>query len=86
MYKCKNQNAQNTILLVLYRCKTWSFTFKKDSESEFENRVMKEIFGRNGETVTTGSRNIHNEKLHISHYSLNRKPSAIVIIKSGRRT
>ena len=54
VYKCKNQNAQTTILLVVvYRCKTWSLTFKKDLVNEFENRLMKGIFGRNGETVTT---------------------------------
>jgi len=62
MYKCKNQNAQTTILLVvLYICKTRSLIFKKNLGSEFENRLMKGIFGRNGEIVNTGSRNTHNE-------------------------
>jgi len=67
MYKRKNQNAQTTVLLVvLYRCKTRSLIFKKDLENEFENRLMKGIFGRNGETVTTGSRNTHNELCHFA--------------------
>jgi hypothetical protein len=67
MYKCKNQNAQTTILLVvLYRCKTKSLIFKKNLGSEFENRLMKGIYGRNGETVTTGSRNTHNVLCHFA--------------------
>jgi len=73
MYKCKNQNAQATILLVvLYRCKTRSLIFKKNLGSEFENRPrpVKGTFGRNGETVTTGSRNTHNELCHFALFPL----------------
>jgi hypothetical protein len=47
---------------------------------EFENRVLRRIFGLKRDEVTGGWRKVHNEELH-NFYS---SPSIIIMIKSRR--
>jgi hypothetical protein len=46
----------------------------------FENRVLRRIFGPNGDEVTGGWRKLHNEELH----NLYSSPNIIRMIKSRR--
>ena len=51
-----------TIILpvVQYGCETWSLTLREESRLRvFENRILRRIFGPNGEW-----RRLHNEELH----------------------
>jgi hypothetical protein len=70
-----------TLPLVLYGCETWSLTLREEHRlAEFENRMLRRIFGLKRYEVTGGWRKLHNEKL-CDLYSL---PSIIRIIKSMR--
>jgi hypothetical protein len=72
-----------TIILpvVLYGCETWSLTLREEHRlGVFENRVLRRIFGQNGDEVTGEWRKLHNEVL----CDLNSSPGIIRIIKSRR--
>jgi hypothetical protein len=65
--------------VVLYGCETWFLTLReKHRLSEFENRVLRRIFGPKRDEVTEGWRKLHNEELH----NLYSSPSIIRMIKS----
>jgi hypothetical protein len=56
-----------TIILpvVLYGCETWSVTLREEHRlREFENRVLRRIFGLEKEEVAGSWRRLHNEELH----------------------
>jgi hypothetical protein len=70
-----------TIILpvVLYGCETWSLTLRDQHRlREFENRVLRRIFGPKRDEVTGDWRKLHNEEL-CNFYS---SPNIIRIIKS----
>jgi hypothetical protein len=72
-----------TIILpvVLYGCKTWSLTLRKELRLRvFENRMLRRIFGPKRDEMTGESRKLHNEELRDLYAS----PSIIRIIKSRR--
>jgi hypothetical protein len=72
-----------TIILpfVLYGCETWSLTLQEEHKLRvFENRVLRRIFGPNGDEVTGQWRKFHSEELHILYSS----PNIIRQIKSRR--
>ena len=51
--------------LFLYGCETWSVTLREeDGLRVFENRVLREMFGRNRDVVTGEWRRLHNEELY----------------------
>jgi hypothetical protein len=55
-----------TIILpvVLYGCETWSLTLREEHRlREFENRVLRGIFGPKRDGVTGEWRRLHNEEL-----------------------
>jgi hypothetical protein len=59
----------------------WSLTLREEHKlKEFENRVLRRIFGTKNNGVTGGQRNLHNTNL----YDLYSSPSKIRIIKSRR--
>jgi hypothetical protein len=67
--------------LVLYGCEAWSFTLREEHRlREFENRVLRRIFGPRRDEVTGEWRKLRNEELHDLYSS----PSIIRIIKSRR--
>jgi hypothetical protein len=69
------------LLVVLYGCEKWSLTLREEHRlREFENRVLRRIFGLNGDEVTRVWRNLHNEKLH-NFYSA----SSIIRMMKSRR-
>jgi hypothetical protein len=50
------------ISMVLYMCETWSLTLREEHKlREFENRVLRRIFGPKRDGVTGGWRKLHNE-------------------------
>jgi hypothetical protein len=50
--------------VVLYGCKTWSLTLKKDRRLRvFGNRVLRRVFGPKRDKVIGEWRNLHNEEL-----------------------
>ncbi|PNF16903.1 hypothetical protein B7P43_G04722 [Cryptotermes secundus] len=52
------------LLLVLYRCETWSLTLREEHRLRVsENRVLRRIFGPKSDEVTGGWRKLHNEEL-----------------------
>jgi hypothetical protein len=66
---------------VLYGCENWSLTLREEHRlREFENRVLRRIYGLNGDEMTGVWRKLHNEELH-SFYS---SPSIIIWMKSRR--
>jgi hypothetical protein len=72
-----------TIILpmVLYGYVTWSLTLREEHRlREFENRVLREIFGPKRDEVAGGWRKLHNEKLRDLYSS----PNIIKIILSRR--
>jgi hypothetical protein len=72
-----------TIILpvVLYGCDTWSLTLREEHRMmEFENRVLRRIFGPKRDEVTGERRKLHNEELHNLYLS----PDIIRQIKSRR--
>jgi hypothetical protein len=73
-------SEHETILsMVLYGCETWSLTLREEHRlREFENRVLRGIFGSKGDEVIGGWRKLHNEELHNLYCS----PSIIRMIKS----
>jgi hypothetical protein len=49
----------------MYECETWSLTLQEEHRlTEFENRVLRRIFGYKSENVTGNWRKLHNEELH----------------------
>jgi hypothetical protein len=67
--------------LVLYGCETWSLTLRDESRSrEFENRVLRRVFGPKRDEVTEEWRILHNEELS-DLYSL---PNIVRVVKSRR--
>jgi len=53
------------LLVVLYRCATWSFTRREEKRRRvFENRVQRRIFGPKRVYVTGKWRRLHNEELY----------------------
>jgi hypothetical protein len=67
--------------VVLYGCETWSLTLREEHRlREFENRVLRRIFGPRRDEGKGEWRKLHNEELHDLH-SLS---SVIRIIKSKR--
>jgi hypothetical protein len=72
-----------TIILpvVLYGCETWSLTLREEHRlREFENGVLRRIFGPKTDDVIGECRKLHNERLHILYSS----PNIIRQIKSRR--
>jgi hypothetical protein len=72
-----------TIILpvVLYGCETWSLTLREEHRlREFENRVLRGIFGHKGDDVTGEWRKLHSGELH----NLYSSPDIIRQIKSRR--
>ena len=56
-----------TIILpiVVYGCETWSLTLREERRfREFENRVLRRIYGPMRDNVTGEWRKIHNEELN----------------------
>jgi hypothetical protein len=69
------------ILPVMYGCETWSLTLREEHRlREFENRVLRRIFGPKKDEVTGEWRKLHNEELNILYSS----PDIIWQIKSRR--
>jgi hypothetical protein len=63
-----------TIILpvVLYGCETWSLTLREENRLRvIENRVLRRIFGPNGDEVAGEWRKLLSEKLHILYSSPN---------------
>jgi hypothetical protein len=49
----------------LYGCETWSLTLREEHRlREFENRVLRRIFGSKRDEITGEWRKLHNEELH----------------------
>ena len=66
------------LLVVLYGCGTWSLTLREKRRLKvFENRVLKRVFGLNGEKVTGEWRTLHKGELYDQYCS----PSIIRVIK-----
>jgi hypothetical protein len=51
--------------------KVRAFRAQRDERRVFANRVLRGIFGHNGEEVTGGWRRLHNEELHNLYISPN---------------
>jgi hypothetical protein len=67
--------------VVLYGRETWSLTLREEHRlGEFENRVLRRIFGLKRDDVTGEWRELHNEELHDLYSS----PSIIRIMKARR--
>jgi hypothetical protein len=67
--------------MVLYGCETWSLTLRVEHRlSEFENRVLRRIFGLKRDGVMGGRRKLRNEELRDLYSS----PSIIRIVMSKR--
>jgi hypothetical protein len=63
-----------TIILpvVLYECETWSLISREERRlREFENRVLRAIFGPKSDKVTRNWRKLHNEELNTLYCSPN---------------
>jgi len=76
-------NIYRTITLpfVLYGCKTWSLTLRKERKLRvFENMVLRRIFGSRRDKVTGEWRRLHNEELKDLYSS----PDIVRVIKSRR--
>ena len=65
--KYTNVKIYKTIVLsvVLYGCETWSPTLREEHRLKvFENRVLRNIFGRKRKEVTQEKRQLHYEELY----------------------
>jgi hypothetical protein len=62
--------------VVSYRCETWPLTLSE----EYQNRVLRKIFGQKWDAVIGGWQKLHTEKL----YDLYSLPSIITMIMSRR--
>jgi hypothetical protein len=73
---------KNIILpVILYGCETWSLTLREENRlREFENRVLRKIFGPRRDEVMGDWRKLANEELH----NLYSSPNIIRMIKSRR--
>ena len=55
--------------VVLYGCETWSLTFREECRlREFENRVLRRIFGLMRDEVTGKWRKVRSEELHETNF------------------
>jgi hypothetical protein len=52
------------LLVVLYRCETWSLLLREHRVRVFENRVLRRIFGSKRDALIGGWRNLHNGELY----------------------
>ena len=67
--------------VALYGCETWSLILREDHKlRNFENRVLRIIFGPKREDVTREWRKLHNEELNDLYSSTN----IVRVIKSRR--
>jgi hypothetical protein len=67
--------------VVLYGCETWSLTLSEEHRlREFENRVLRRIFGPKRDKVMGEWRKLHNEELH----NLYSSPDIIRQVKSSQ--
>jgi hypothetical protein len=70
-----------TLAVVLYGCETWSLTLREERRLRvFENRVLREIFGAEGDEVTGEWRKLHNGELNDLYCS----PNIVRVITDGR--
>ena len=66
---------------VLYGCETWSLTLREEPKlREFENRVLRRVFGPKRDEVTGEWRKLYNEDLS-DLYTL---PNFVRVVKSRR--
>jgi hypothetical protein len=67
--------------MTLYGCETWSLTLREEHRlREFENKVLRRIFGPKRVEVTGDWRKLHNDEFH----NLYSSPNIIRMIKSRR--
>jgi hypothetical protein len=72
-----------TIVLpvVLYGCETWSLTLREERRlREFENKVLRRIFGPRRDEVTGDWRRLNNEEINVLYSS----PNIVRVIKWRR--
>ena len=52
--------------VVLYVCETWALTLREErSLSEFENTVLRRMFGPRRDEVTGDWKRLHNEEINV---------------------
>jgi hypothetical protein len=69
------------LLVVLYRCETWSLTLREERRLRvFENRVLRRIFWPKRDEIKKEWRNLHNDELNDLYCS----PNIVRVIKSRR--
>jgi len=81
--KTLNIKIYRTIILtvVLYGCETWSLTLREERRlREFENRMLRRIFGPKRNELTREWRKLHKEELNDLYSS----PNNVRAIKSRR--
>ena len=79
--KFKDYDIQNYNFAFFYGCETWSLTFREERRLRVsENRVLRRIFGRKRDEVTSEWRKLHNEKLNDLYCS----PNIVRVIKSRK--
>jgi len=67
--------------VVLYGCEAWSLTLREERKlREFENMVLRRIYGPRRDEVTGEWRRLHNEELNDLYSS----PNIVVVIKWKR--
>ena len=65
----------------MYGCEIWSLTLREERKlREFENRVLRRLFGFKSDEITREQIKLHNEELHALSYS----PNISWVIKSRR--